>query len=129
MNQHDIVQRLQRLELPKEDYWLVTGSAMVMYGIKDQTCDIDMGCSKKLADRLEADGYLSGRTADGCRKFAIGADIEVFEEWLFDQVESVDGIPIISLKGLVMMKESLGREKDLADIQTIKKFVEQQGKG
>ena len=123
MDKQEIVQKLQMLGFPKEEYWVVTGSAMVLYGIKKETRDIDLGCSSRLADRLEASGNLSGRMADGSRKFVIGDKIEIFEEWLFDRIEYVDGLPIISLKGLVMMKESLGREKDFADIKAIKEFM------
>lgn len=117
------------LAFPKEDYWVITGSAMVLYGMKDETHDIDMGCSRKLADRLEAAGYHAERLPDGSRRIVIGSEIEIFEEWLFDRVEYVDKIPTISLKGLVMMKESLGREKDLADIAAIKEFIKRQNRG
>ena len=128
MNKFEIIQKLQKLGFPKTEYWLVTGSAMVLYGVKEETHDIDLGCSKKLADRLEAEGYLPERMADGSRKFVIGSDIEIFEEWLFDHVEYVDEIPAISLKGLIMMKESLGREKDKKDIAAIKEFMKHQNR-
>ena len=51
---------------------------------------------------------------------------EVFEEWLLDSIEYIDGIPTISLSDLIMMKQSLGREKDLADIEAIKEFIRRQ---
>lgn len=35
----------------------------------------------------------------------------------------VDGIPVISLDGLLEMKRSLGREKDLRDIVMIEEFL------
>ena len=128
MTKHEIEQKLRASGLPAEDYWAVAGSAMVLYGIREETGDIDLGCSGKLADRLEAEGYPTERLADGSRKFLMGRDIEVFEGWLFDRVESADGFPVISLKGLVMMKEALGREKDLADLAAIKAFMHGQRK-
>ena len=126
MNKHEIVQKLKILGFPLEEYWIVAGGAMVLYGIKEETRDIDLGCSRKLADRLEADGHLPVRMADGSRKFVIDSEVEVFEEWLFDRIEYIDGIPTISLSGLIMMKQSLGREKDLADIEAIKEFIRRQ---
>ncbi len=127
MNKHEIIQRLRTLELPRSEYWLVTGSAMVLYGIKDETHDIDMGCSRELAGRLEADGYAAERLSDGSRKFVIGSEIEIFEGWLYDRVETVEGIPVISLRGLVQMKEALGREKDRADLAIIREFMRREG--
>ena len=123
MNKREIMQRLRNLGLPKTEYWLVAGGAMVLYGIKPETRDIDLGCTEKLADRLEEEGYPTERTADGSRRFAIGSEVEIFEEWLFDRVEHVDGFPVISLAGLLMMKQSLGREKDRDDIASIKRFL------
>ena len=126
MNKQEIVQKLQEIGLPKEEYWVVAGGAMVLYGIREQTRDIDLGCSKTLADRLEADGYPVERLTDGNRRIAIGKDVELFEGWLYDRIEMWEGLPVISCKGLVMMKESLGREKDLADIAAIKKYMAEQ---
>ena len=126
MNKSDIKQKLKMLNFPKDEYWVVAGSAMVLYGIKEETHDIDLGCSSVLANRLEANGYPAKRLADGSRRFAIGNDIEIFERWLFDRVTFVDGVPTISLKGLLLMKESLGREKDRADIRAIRAFLEKQ---
>jgi len=126
MNKQEILQKLQSLGLPQEDYWLIAGSAMVLHGVKDETRDIDLGCSKRLADRLEADGFPVERMPDGSRKFTLGSDIEIFEEWLFDRVEAAGGFPVISLKGLIMMKESLNREKDRADIAAIREFLQRQ---
>ena len=60
-NKQEIIQKIQALGFPEEDYWLVTGGAMVLYGIRNETHDIDLGCSRKLADRLEAEGYLTKR--------------------------------------------------------------------
>lgn len=128
MNKHEIVQKLKMLGFPLEEYWIVAGGAMVLYGIKEETRDIDLGCSRKLADRLEADGHLPVRMADGSRKFVINSEVEVFEGWMFDRVEYMDGIPTISLTGPIMMKQSLGREKDLEDVEEIKKFIRRQNK-
>ena len=49
------------------------------------------------------------------------ADEKLLEEWIFDKVDIREGIPVISLKGLLEMKKSLGREKDLEDIKLIEK--------
>ena len=48
---------------------------------------------------------------------------EIFENWINDTVTEVDGIPVISLKGMLEMKRELGREKDLHDIELILDFV------
>ncbi|MBR6914839.1 MAG: hypothetical protein IKN36_00630 [Clostridia bacterium] len=121
MKKNDIIEKLRALPYDPSGYWVITGGAMVLYGFRDETHDIDLGCTAALADRLEADGYLTDRYPDGRREFHIGEEIEIFEDWLCDTVDAVDGVPVISVRGLTEMKRSLGREKDLRDIELIRK--------
>ena len=116
-----MLQRLGELPFPATEYWVITGGAMVLYGFRPQTHDIDLGCTTALADRLEQQGYPVSRTVDGSRKIAYADDVEIFENWLEGTVELVDGIPVVSVDGLIEMKRKLGREKDLADIALIEK--------
>ena len=121
MTKPEIINRLLQLNFESNEYWLITGGAMVLYDLRDTTRDIDLGCSTALADTLESCGYATTLLPDGTRKIYIAEDIEIFEEWIFDRVDIREGIPVISLKGLLEMKKSLGREKDLEDIKLIEK--------
>lgn len=125
MNRQEIIKTLNDLNLDKKEYWVVAGSAMVLYGLRNETNDIDLGCSTNLANTLEND-YSTLFFEDGSRRIVINDKIEVFENWLFDKVEYVEGIPVISLKGLLVLKESLGREKDKKDIELIHRYLEMQ---
>ena len=128
MNKQDIINRLNTFPYSKDKYWVITGSAMVLYGIREMTHDIDMGCTSRMADQLEKDGYVYTLTESGNRKFVIGEDIEIFENWKFGSIERIEGIPVLSLEGLIEMKQSLGREKDYRDITLIKEFMEKPNK-
>lgn len=119
MNKVELLARLKQLDLDPQEYWLIAGSAMVMYGFRKETADIDMGCSKDLADQLEKQGYPVSEGWAGKRKIILAEDVEIFEDWLYDKVEMVDAIPVLSVKGLIEMKHILGREKDMRDIQLI----------
>ena len=119
MNQTELIQGLSAFPYPRQDYWLVAGSAMVLHGFKAETADIDLGCTPCLADLLEAEGFLAGRTADGLRWFRYGAEIEIFEAWGQESVIQHKGFSVLSVEGLLAMKRELGREKDLQDIARI----------
>lgn len=123
MNRQEILDQLKAFPYDRNEYWVITGSAMVIYGIKEQAGDIDLGCSAEMADLLESDGYLIGRTKDGNRWFKVGESIEIFESWLYDSVVSIDGFQVISLNGLIEMKKKIGREKDFRDIELIWSFL------
>ena len=123
MNKNDIINRLEDLNFDKSGYWVLAGSAMVLHDIRTQTHDIDMGCTKEFADELETQGYPTTAMSDGTRRITYAEDVEIFEDWIFDRVVFVDGIPVISLEGLLEMKRNLGREKDMRDIQMIEEFL------
>ena len=118
---HSLVKRLKELSFPETEYWVVAGAAMVLYGFRPETHDIDLGCSTLLADELERQGYPVSRYEDGTRKIVYTEDIEIFENWIEGTVEHVDGVPVVSVDGLIQMKRKLGREKDLADIALIER--------
>lgn len=116
-----LLQRLQELPFPEKEYWVVAGGAMVLHGFRSQTHDIDLGCTTRLADKLERLGYTVFRSEDGTRKILYSDDVEIFENWIAGTVEIISGVPVVCVEGLIQMKRNLGREKDLADIDQIEK--------
>ena len=127
MDRTEIVEALRAFPCGLHDCWLLAGGAMVLYGLREQTADLDLGCGRALADRLEADGCPYERTADGKRRFRLG-EIELFEDWLSGPVTLRDGLPVVTPEGLLAMKRALGREKDLADLARLEAFL-QRGEG
>lgn len=119
MNRTQLLRRLDELDYDRNEYWLAAGGAMVFYGFREETGDVDLGCTGKMADQLEAAGCPMKQLADGTRKFTPAPDVEIFEEWIADRAEMHDGVPVVSVKGLIQMKRALGREKDLRDIRLI----------
>lgn len=120
-DKQSLSQRLKELSFPEKEYWVVAGGAMVLHGLRPQTHDIDLGCSILLADKLEQQGYCVSHCEDGTRKIVYSEDIEIFENWIEGKVEIINGVPVVSVDGLIQMKKKLGRDKDLADIALIEK--------
>lgn len=119
-DRQSLIRRIGELTFPDGEYWVVAGGAMVLHGFRPSTRDIDLGCSTNLADILEKQGYPTTLCDDGSRKIRYSDDIEIFENWLEGEVETADGVPVVSVDGLIQMKLKLGREKDLADIALIR---------
>lgn len=119
LDKKQIIARLEELHLDDTKYWVITGGAMALYGLREQTSDIDLGCTSDLADLLQQEGFPVERMPDGTRKIVVAEDVEIFENWLEDKVEKFEGVPVISIQGLIEMKRALGREKDFGDIQLI----------
>lgn len=124
LRKEDVIRLLKQLPFGKSEYWVASGAALVLCGVREETRDIDLGCTAALADRLVREGYAENRFPDGSRRIVYSDEIEIFENWLEGEIVPIEGFPAVSLEGIIKMKEKLGRDKDLKDIALIKKFME-----
>ncbi len=130
LGRKDILNILRNVDLLGEDCWLTSGAALVLYGVKEETRDIDLVCTSQLADRLEAQGVPFRRSPLGnTRIFAYSGQIEVLEDWETEEVVQLEGLPAASLMSIRKQKEALGREKDQADIRLIDSFLSREKLG
>lgn len=123
MKKDDILEKLEELNLPSNEYWILAGSSLVMHQIKEETCDIDMGCTKELFDIFIEKGFKVKEWEDGGRSINLTEEIEIFKEWNVTNIELINGFPVASLESIKEHKLELGREKDLKDIELIDSFL------
>ena len=120
-----IKENVSALPLKPEDYCVITGTALVMHGIKEETKDIDISCTKEAFKVLAAQGYPIKQGAFA-RKVIFSEDVEIFEDWHRGDITMIEEVPVASLESVIVMKKQLGREKDLADIAKIEAHLTQQ---
>lgn len=125
LHREDILRLLKDLDFLEDGCWLTSGAALVLYGVKEATRDIDLICTAELADQLEQRGFPVRKDGlDGTRIFQINDKVEVLEDWQTDEVIELEGLKIASLLSIRKQKEALGREKDFEDIRLIDCFLE-----
>ncbi len=124
LKREDVLRLVRTLKLPKDGWWLTSGAALVLYGVKERTRDVDLIYTTTLAGALEKGGVPFRRdSSDNTRIFALNEQVEVLENWHTDKVVELDGLPIASLPSIRRQKEALGRKKDMADIRLIDGFL------
>ena len=57
MKAEDIRRRLAELALDTNEYRINAGGAMVLHGLREETHDLDIWCTKKLGDALLRRGF------------------------------------------------------------------------
>lgn len=115
-----IIEKLEKLDLPIEHYWLVSGAALVMHGVKKSTKDIDLSFTTELFNKFVNVGYkCEVYENDNSNYILLDNSIEAFENWEVDDIEIIDGIPVGSLESIRKHKVNLGRPKDKKDIVLI----------
>ena len=123
LNKQDIINILNEKQYPKKEYWITSGAALVIYGVKMETMDIDLGCTTFLADLLIEKGMPWRVAGDGTRIISVKDDIELLENWCGDEIIEVHGFSVSSLDSIRREKVKLDRPKDWVDITLIDDFV------
>lgn len=107
-----------------KEYWLITGAAMVMYGIKTQTLDIDVGCTKEFFQDLQKKGYSVIKKDGYPDRIQIDTYVEVLEGLEVTKIEYIEGIPVSAIADIIEFKKKLNREKDKEDLLRIENYMQ-----
>ena len=121
LNKEMIVKMVQDFELVfKTKPVILAGAAMVLHGLKSETRDIDLYVPLEVYERL------SFSMKDEYNPIQIGL-VEIgssIDKWGIDlSYQSIEGLHVHSLEGIVQFKTKLGREKDFIDIKIIEEFL------
>jgi hypothetical protein len=52
-----IIKIIKDLDLPLNEYWITSGAALVIHGVKETTTDIDLGFTNNLWEHFLQKGY------------------------------------------------------------------------
>ena len=124
LNKENAIKIIEDINLPLNEYWVTSGAALVIHGVKSATNDVDLGCTTKLLEELIEAGHQYKIEDDGLRTFTMNDSVELFENWFVSKIEIVEGIPVGSIESIKKQKMLLGREKDFIDIKIIDDYIE-----
>ena len=58
MNKEELLNLVESLNMPRDEYYILGGGSLVMFGIKDKTADLDLCVSEELFARLKEEYNL-----------------------------------------------------------------------
>lgn len=118
MNRKEILNELKKYNFNPKKYIVISGAAMVLYGFKEDTPDIDIATTKEykkellkkydcVLENIEKDAYLIDDTINfGCNYYK-------------RRHEYVEGFPVQRIEDLIELKRKLNRNKDKKDLRLI----------
>ena len=126
MIRSEIVKKVKKLfgYANNNEYWLITGAAMVMYGIRTQTFDIDIGCTKEFFQELQNKGYSVIKKEGYPDRIQIDTYVEVLEGVEVTKIEYIEGLPVSAIADIIEFKKKLNREKDKEDLLRIESYLQ-----
>lgn len=125
LSREDVLRNLAASDLDLNRCWITAGGALLFYGLRDATADIDMGCEPSLADELEAVGYPAEQSPEGRRRFHLPGNIDISEDWGRGNERRMHGVRVVSLEDVLALKRQLDRPKDQVDIAAIERVLQE----
>ena len=124
MNKNTLINKVKSLAIPTGSYCVLAGGAMLFYGLREQTNDIDLHVNEQAFALLQKTQNLVLLDEER-RHYAIGDDIELYvtpqDEIVFIERE---GVCIQTPQAVLALKKRLNREKDRQDIRLLELYIE-----
>lgn len=124
MKKNEYLEKLDNLGFSKEDYCIISGGSMLMFGLREETGDIDLKISDTLFNDLNEKGLLK-ESPKMANLYEYGEDVELkAHEFNLATIEYIDGYPVESLEANLKWKLENNRDKDQEDIKKIQEYLE-----
>ena len=109
MMKEEIFKELEKLDLPKDKYIVISGASLVVQGIIEETDDIDLICSKELYDNLDWPTRIGAFGIEVKYKDCFEISYNLYE---YQNVTLINSYRFLSLEDCLEIKKRLNRPKD-----------------
>lgn len=126
MKKKEYLEELDQYNFDKNEYCIIAGGTMLMYGLKSETGDIDLRISLKLFNELKFKYNLIA-TGKFPNHYEFN-DIEVrVVDLSLEDIVYIDNYPVSSILKEKEWKLKSNREKDKKDLELIERYLNKKG--
>ena len=126
MNREQLLDLLGELNLPKEEYYVLSGASLVIRGIREQAGDLDLCISRDLFEQIKDKYNLTEDKKNECGFYHINDSLEVVvnEKENFN-MEVCEPYNLEDLNTILEFKIKRNKPKDQVDIERIQKYLKE----
>ena len=123
MNKKDFIKKLDRLNLDKNRYCIISGGVMLLYDLKSATEDIDIKIKPDYFEELKTQyEFKKSPKYDYLYELDDKTEVAVLD-YDNNDIRTVDGYPVESLELQLKWMLEQNRPKDQEKIQIIKNYL------
>ena len=119
MNRQEFISELKKLDLPVTEFVILSGGSMLMRGLREETNDLDLSASRKLAEQLCL--YECPRDHHGL--YIPFENVQMDDDMSRFHFDIIDGYQCESLEDVLEQKRKWNRPKDKRDIAVIEEYL------
>lgn len=80
MNKEELIKLIENLNLPKDEYYILSSGVLVLYGLRDLAGDLDLCVSEELFNSLKEKYNIKEEDKNSCRFYKLNDLVEVVVE-------------------------------------------------
>lgn len=123
----EFLEKVEQLELPQSDFYILGGGALLLYGFREEAKDIDLCISMELFHKLiwEKRIHPEMKNDSGFYPLDLDRGVEVVPNLKSDFKCVKAGIyNVENLRQILMFKQKRKEEKDVKDIDKIENYLQ-----
>lgn len=124
MDKEEVVKRLKELNLPKDEYYVLSGASLVLRGIREQCSDIDLCISEELFEKIKNKLKMTSDKLNECGFYHLSDSLEIVvdKKYRFNMEEGEE-FNYEDINTILAFKKSRNLSKDQRDIANIEKYL------
>lgn len=121
MNKEELLELLQSLKIDRNEFWVLSSSALVLRGLFDSAGDLDIAVTEKCLEQLKVN-YDLHQKENGWYivNDKVECVLDTLEEW---KIERYNGYNLESLDKYMMYLKTSTREKDKIRYEIVSKAL------
>ncbi len=124
MRKIELLNLLEELNFPKDEYYVLSGASLVLRGIKEEANDLDLCVSEELFDQIKDKFNLTDEKKNECGFYKINDNLEIVVDKKEDfKMEMGEKYNLEDLQTILDFKINRNLPKDKKDIDNIKKYL------
>lgn len=124
MKKIELLNLLEELDFPKDEYYVLSGASLVLRGIKEEANDLDLCISAELFNQIKDKFNLTDERKNECGFYKINDNLEIVVDKKEDfKMEIGEKYNLEDLQTILDFKLKRNKPKDKDDIENIKKYL------
>ena len=125
MNKIELLNLLETLTFPKDEYYVLSGASLVLRDIKEEAKDLDLCISDELFEQIKEKYNLTDGMKNECGFYKINDNLEIVVNKKEDfKMEIGEKYNLENLQTILDFKLKRNLLKDKKDIENIKIYLE-----
>lgn len=124
MSKEELIELIEKLELPKDEYYILSSGCLALYDLRDKVGDLDLCISNELFENFKKKYGIKEEDKNECGFYKLN---ELVEFVVNDKKNFVRdfrmGYPVEKLEKVLELKKRMNRPKDVNDIKKIEEFL------